>query len=88
MTEQTDFLQQAQLEMEGAWNAIDLAQETAVESIRMQMMALSKRRQRTAQTLALLSLATDIRRVADVLESRMDEQDISSAVRIWGSGNS
>lgn len=61
MTEQTDFLKEAVAAMEDSQHALIIASyEDMIEGADYQM--------RRAQTLALLSLAQDVRRVADTLK--------------------
>lgn len=80
MTEQTDFLKAAIEAMENSQHALIIASyEDMIDGADYQM--------RTAQTLALLSLAQDVRRIADTLESQRAGDYLAESARIYGSGS-
>lgn len=69
-----DFLREAMSTWQASMDAFDRSEE-----------ASSERRERQAQTLALLSLAQNVQRIADALERQVTEENLAESVRIFGS---
>jgi hypothetical protein len=90
MTKQTDYLKAATEAIQESESSFGLSEASDSERSQRVYAAISGRQAESARTLALLSLAADVRRVADALE-RVVEQDsskgIAAAVRILGSGS-
>lgn len=85
MTEQMDFLKEAAAAMS---KGLDMAQRADNSEHYRETFTQARREwMEQAQAMALLSLAQDVRRVADALESVIEndsERVLFSAVRIWG----
>lgn len=86
MSEQ-DFLQEAISEFSAAMDAFDRSENATSERMMTAGLNVSERRQRWAQTLALLSLAQDVRRIADALERQAVGDEMAESVRIFGLGS-
>lgn len=80
-----DFLQEAIREFAAAMDAFDRSENATSERSMTAGLRVSDRRERWAQTLALLSLAQDARRIADALERQVTEENLAESVRIFGS---
>lgn len=70
-----DFLREAQSAWLASIDAFDRSEE-----------ASSERLAAAAQTLTLISLAQDVRRIADALERQVTEENLAESVRIFGVG--
>ena len=80
MNEQPDFLKQAIEAIENSrYGLLSASYEDVIEAGYYQL--------RLAQSLALLSLAQDVRRVADALEEQAASDYLAESVRIFGSGS-
>lgn len=82
---QQDFLAMSMREFAAAMDAFDRSENATSERMMTAGVRVSERRERTAQTLALLSLASDVRRIADALERRAVDDEMAESVRIFGS---
>lgn len=87
MTEQADFLKMAVKALAGSDSLSEKADNSEYYSDTFEKR--SREELARAQALALLSLATDVRRLADALTSVVESEPskvICPAVRVWGSG--
>ena len=79
-----DFLREAMNTWQASIDALDRSEEASSERVVAAALRVSERLASVAQTLALLSLAEDVRRIADALESRQAADALAESVRIWG----
>lgn len=79
-----DFLREAMNTWQASIDAFDRSEEASSERVAAAALRTSERLASVAQTLALLSLAEDVRRIADALESRQAADALAESVRIWG----
>lgn len=84
---QQDFLTEAIKEFTAAMDAFDRAENAQSERTAAAALRVSERRERTARTMAMLSLAVDVRRVADALEAAGVRDDLAESVRIFGNAS-
>lgn len=78
MSEQQDFVEQAIEQWESYQRDFDLISSTDNDELTDAFLAIATLKNQWATTLALLSLAQDVRRVADALE----EMRSTSALRV------
>ena len=80
-----DFLQEAIREFASAKDAFSDSENATSERTMTAFQRVIDRRERWAQTHILLSLAQDVRRIADALERRAVDDEMAESVRIFGS---